>query len=149
MIGWVSAIPYFCASVFMIWVGRSGDRHKERRWHLSGPMLLALCGLMISTQAGGNPFIAVAGLSMAAMGALAALAMFWPLPTAFLGSTAAAAGLALINSCWQIAGFISPFLVGFIKDRTGSTDLALYIVSAVLFLGAMLVLRMPAKIVNR
>lgn len=149
MIGWISAVPYFCASIFMIWVGRSGDRHKERRWHVSGPMLLALCGLMISTQAGGHPVIAVAGLSMAAAGALAALAIFWPLPTAFLGSTAAAAGLALINSCGQIAGFISPFLVGFIKDKTGSTDLALYVLSAVLFIGAMLVLRMPARIVNR
>jgi MFS family permease len=149
MIGWISAIPYFCASIFMIWVGRSGDRHKERRWHVSGPMLLALCGLMISTQAVGYPVIAIAGLSMAAMGALAALAIFWPLPTAFLGSTAAAAGLALINSIGQIAGFISPFLVGWIKDKTGSTDIALYLLSGVLFIGAMLVLRMPAKIVNR
>ena len=108
MIGWTSAIPYFCASIFMIWVGRSGDRYKERRWHLSGPMLLALCGLMIATQAGGNTFIAIAGLSMATMGALSALPMFWPLPTAFLSSTAAAAGLALINSLGQIAGFIAP-----------------------------------------
>jgi nitrate/nitrite transporter NarK len=112
-------------------------------------MLLALCGLLISTQAVGYPVIAIAGLSLAAMGALAALAIFWPLPTAFLGSTAAAAGLALINSIGQIAGFISPFLVGWIKDKTGSTDIALYVLSGVLFIGAMLVLRMPAKIVNR
>lgn len=75
--------------------------------------------------------------------------MFWPLPTAFLGSAAAAGGLALINSLGQIAGFISPFMVGWIKDATGSTTVALYILSGVLFLGAMLVLRVPAKIVNR
>jgi MFS-type transporter involved in bile tolerance (Atg22 family) len=112
-------------------------------------MLLALCGLMIATQAGGNTLIAIAGLSMATMGALSALPMFWPLPTAFLSSTAAAAGLALINSLGQIAGFVSPFLVGWIKDRTGSTDVALYILSGVLLLGAVLVLRMPAKVVNR
>ena len=55
----------------------------------------------------------------------------------------------LINSLGQIAGFISPFLVGCFKDRTGSTDLALYILSAVLVLGAMLVMRVPAKVVNR
>lgn len=148
-VGWISAIPYLCASIFMIWIGRSGDARKERRWHLSGPLLMGLCGLMIATMAGGNAAIAVFGLSLATMGALSGLPMFWPLPTAFLGSAAAAGGLALINSLGQIAGFISPFLVGWIKDATGGTTVALYILSGVLFLGAMLVLRVPAKIVNR
>lgn len=148
-VGWISAIPYLCASIFMIWIGRSGDARKERRWHLSGPLLMGLCGLMIATLAGDNAIIAVFGLSLATMGALSGLPMFWPLPTAFLGSAAAAGGLALINSLGQIAGFISPFLVGWIKDATGSTAPALYILSGILFLGAMLVLRVPAKIVNR
>ncbi|WP_300758290.1 MFS transporter [Janthinobacterium sp.] len=148
-VGWISAIPYLCASIFMIWVGRSADRYKERRWHLSGPLLMALCGLMLATQAHGNMVIAIIGLSLATMGVLSGLPMFWPLPTAFLGSAAAAGGLALINSLGQIAGFVSPFLVGWIKDATGSTDVALYILSAVLLLGAMLVLRVPAKTVNR
>jgi len=148
-VGWISAIPYLCASIFMIWIGRSGDARKERRWHLVGPLLMGLCGLMIATMAGGNAVIAVFGLSLATMGVLAGLPMFWPLPTAFLGSAAAAGGLALINSLGQIAGFISPFMVGWIKDATGGTTVALYILSGVLFLGAMLVLRVPAKIVNR
>ncbi|MEZ7911183.1 MAG: MFS transporter [Propionivibrio sp.] len=149
MVGWVSAIPYFCASLFMIWIGRSGDARKERRWHLSGPLLMGLCGLMLATQAGGNVMIAMIGLSLATMGALAGLPMFWPLPTAFLSSAAAAGGLALINSLGQIAGFVSPFLVGWIKDATGGTTVALYLLSGILFVGAMLVLRMPAKVVNR
>ncbi len=149
MVGWVSAIPYFCASLFMIWIGRSGDARKERRWHLSGPLLMGLCGLMLATQAGGNVTIAMIGLSLATMGALAGLPMFWPLPTAFLSSAAAAGGLALINSLGQIAGFVSPFLVGWIKDATGGTTVALYLLSGILFVGAMLVLRMPAKVVNR
>lgn len=148
-IGWISAIPYLCASLFMIWIGRSADKHKERRWHLSGPLLMGLCGLMLATQAAGNPLIAIIGLSLATMGALAGLPMFWPLPTAFLGAAAAAGGVALINSLGQIAGFVSPFLVGWIKDTTGGTDVALYILSAVLLLGAMLVLLVPARIVNR
>jgi sugar phosphate permease len=148
-IGWISAIPYLCASFFMIWVGRSADAKKERRWHLSGPLLMGLCGLMLATQAGGNPIAAMIGLSMATMGALSGLPMFWPLPAAFLGSAAAAGGLALINSIGQIAGFVSPFFVGRIKDTTGSTDVALYILSGVLCLGAMLVLTVPAKVVNR
>lgn len=77
------------------------------------------------------------------------LPMFWPLPSAFLGSAAAAGGLALINSVGQIAGFISPFLVGWIKDTTHSTDPALYILSGVMFVGALLVLGVPARLVNR
>jgi len=148
-VGWISAIPYFFACFFMILVGRSADARKERRWHLSGPMLLGLAGLLIATQAAGNPVVAIIGLSMATMGALTGLPMFWPLPTAFLGSAAAAGGLALINSLGQIAGFVSPFLVGWVKDRTGSTDVALYILSGVLLLGAILVLRIPARTVNR
>ena len=133
----------------MIWVGRSADKHKERRWHLSGPLLMALCGLLLATQAHGNVVVALIGLSLATMGALSGLPMFWPLPTAFLGSAAAAGGLALINSLGQVAGFVSPFLVGWIKDATGGTDVALYILSAVMLLGAILVLRVPARIVNR
>lgn len=148
-IGWISAIPYLFASVFMIWIGRSADAKRERRWHLTLPLLMGLCGLMISTVAGGNAVVAVFGLTLATMGVMAGLPLFWPLPAAFLGSAAAAGGLALINSLGQIAGFVSPFMVGFIKDKTGGTDVALYILSAALLLGALLVLRVPAKLVNR
>jgi MFS-type transporter involved in bile tolerance (Atg22 family) len=112
-------------------------------------MLMGLVGLTLTANFSSNPVIVIAGLSMATMGALAALSMFWALPAAFLGSAAAAGGLALINSLGQIAGFVSPFLVGWIKDATQSTDVALYILSSVMLLGAILVLRVPAKLVNR
>ena len=148
-VGWLSAVPYLFAAVFMIWAGRSADRHGERRWHVTVPMLMGLVGLTLAANFSSNPVIVIAGLSMATMGALAALSMFWALPAAFLGSAAAAGGLALINSLGQIAGFVSPFLVGWIKDATQSTDVALYILSSVMLLGAILVLRVPAKLVNR
>jgi D-galactonate transporter len=148
-VGWLSAIPYLFACIFMVMVGRSADARRERRWHLCGPMLMGLCGLLLAANFSGNAVIVMVGLTFATMGTLASLPMFWPLPAAFLGSTAAAAGLALINSLGQIAGFVSPFLVGWIKDHTGSTDTALYILSSVLFLGALLVLRVPARLVNR
>jgi sugar phosphate permease len=148
-VGWLSAIPYLFAGVFMILVGRSADARRERRWHLSVPMLMALCGLLLAANFSSNPLIVMIGLSFATMGALTGLPMFWPLPAAFLGSAAAAGGLALINSLGQVAGFVSPFLVGWIKDMTGSTDVALYILSSVLFVGAMLVMVVPARLVNR
>lgn len=148
-VGWLSAVPYLFAAVFMVWAGRSADRHRERRWHVCGPMLMGLFGLLMAANFSTNALVVMIGLSMATMGALAALSMFWSLPAAFLGSAAAAAGLALINSLGQIAGFVSPFLVGWIKDATQSTDAALYVLSAVMLLGALLVLRVPAKLVNR
>jgi len=148
-VGWLSAIPYLFAGVFMVIVGRSADRRRERRWHLSAPLLMALAGLLMAANFSDNAVLVLVGLSLATMGALTGLPMFWPLPAAFLGSAAAAGGLALINSMGQVAGFVSPFLVGWIKDATGSTDVALYILSTVLFVGAMLVLVVPARLVNR
>jgi nitrate/nitrite transporter NarK len=68
--------------------------------------------------------------------------MFWPVPTAMLSAGAAAGGLALINSMGQMAGFLSPYIVGFVKDATGSTDIALYLLAAVIVAGSVLALRM-------
>jgi D-galactonate transporter len=148
-VGWLSALPYLCAGVFMVLVGRSADARGERRWHLSLPLVMGLVGLLLAANFSHNVVIVMFGLTLATMGTLTGLPMFWPLPAAFLGSAAAAGGLALINSLGQVAGFVSPFLVGWIKDTTGSTDVALYILSTVLLVGAVLVMRVPARLVNR
>ena len=148
-VGWLSALPYLFAGIFMVLVGRSADARRERRWHLSVPMAMALAGLLLAANFSHNVVLVMIGLTLATMGALTGLPMFWPLPAAFLGSAAAAGGLALINSLGQVAGFVSPFLVGWIKDATGSTDVALYILSTVLLVGAVLVMIVPARLVNR
>jgi nitrate/nitrite transporter NarK len=75
--------------------------------------------------------------------------VFWSLPTAFLGGTAAAAGIAAINSVGNLAGFVSPYIVGWLKDLTGSTAAGMYVVAAALILGAILVVRIPARLVSR
>ena len=148
MIGWISAIPYLLAAVFMLLVGRSADLHKERRWHLVVPMLMGALGLVIAVNFATQPAIAILGLTIATMGALTGLPMFWPVPTAMLSAGAAAGGLALINSMGQMAGFLSPYLVGFVKDATGSTDVALYLLAAVIVGGSLLALRMTRGIKN-
>ncbi len=141
VIGWLSAIPYLLAAVFMLFVGRSADLRQERRWHLVVPMLMGAVGLLIAVNFASSPAIAIVGLSIATMGALTGLPMFWPVPTALLSAGAAAGGLALINSMGQMAGFLSPYLVGWIKDSTGSTNAALYVLAAVIVGGSLLALR--------
>ncbi|MBC3436511.1 MFS transporter [Pseudomonas sp. BW16M2] len=141
LIGWLSAIPYLLAGVFMILVGRSADLRNERRWHLVVPMLMGAVGLLIAVNFAGNPPIAILGLSIATMGALTGLPMFWPMPTALLTAGTAVAGLAIINSVGQMAGFLSPYLVGFIKDQTGSTDAALYALAGLIVVGSLVALR--------
>jgi MFS family permease len=149
-IGLFTAIPYTAAVVAMVFLGRSSDKHRERRWHLVIPMLLGAVGLVGSALAGTtNTGIAIACLSIAAAGVLASAPLFWSLPTAILHGVAAAAGIAAINSVGNLAGFVSPFLIGAIKDMTHSTDIALYVLAGVLVAGAAVVLRMPARLVNR
>jgi len=142
VIGWISAIPYLLAGVFMLLVGRSADLRNERRWHLVVPMLMGAAGLLIAVNFSSYPVIAILGLSIATMGALTGLPMFWPLPTLMLSAGAAAGGLAIINSMGQMAGFLSPYVVGWVKDVTGSTDLALDILAGVIVLGSLLALRL-------
>ncbi|HTJ58898.1 MAG TPA: MFS transporter [Devosiaceae bacterium] len=149
VIGWLSAIPYFAATLFMLAVGRSADARRERRWHLAVPMLMGVVGLVIAANFGSNPPIALLGLTLATMGALTGLPMFWPLSGGYLSAGAAAGGVALINSIGQIAGFASPYLVGWIVDRTNSANIALYVLAGVILIGVLLVLRIPAKRVNR
>ncbi|ABC33991.1 major Facilitator Superfamily protein [Burkholderia thailandensis E254] len=148
-IGWLSAIPYLFASVAMIAVGKSADARQERRWHLSVPMAVGVAGLLMAAQSGGAIVPAMIGLVLATAGALTALAMFWPLPTLVLTGSAAAGGVALINSLGQVAGFVSPYIVGWIKDATQRTDLALYILSSTMAVGIVLVMRTHARRAGR
>ena len=148
-IGFFTAIPYGVAMLAMIAIGRSADRHRERRWHLAVPMVAGAVGLTGSALAGTHTGLAVVFLSIGAAGALTSAPLFWSLPTAFLGGVGAAAGIAAINSVGNLAGFASPYLVGWLKDLTTSTDAGMYVVASVLIAGALIVLRVPARLVNR
>ncbi|EFP68043.1 Inner membrane transport protein RhmT [Ralstonia pickettii] len=148
-VGLLTMIPYGAAAVAMVMIGRSSDRTKERRWHVALPAIVGAVGLTASTFVSHQPAMAVLALTFATIGILGALCQFWSIPPAFLGGAAAAAGIALINSVGNLAGFVSPYLVGWIKDATNSTDLGLYCVAASLIAAAAIVLTVPKKVVNR
>lgn len=149
-IGALTAVPYVVAAMGMVWVGHSADRHRERRWHVAIPGALGSMGLVLSVLYATQPVLAMAALTLATFGILTTPPLFWSLPTSYLSGAAAAAGIAIINSCGNLAGFISPYIVGSIKDFTGSTAVGMFFVAAFVLLGAVLVIvGVPARLVNR
>ncbi len=148
-IGLLSAIPFLCAIVAMNLFGRSADRRQERRWHLIVPALMGAIGFTVAASYTQNTIVSLAFLSLAAAGVLTCAPLFWSLPTAFLSGTAAAAGIAAINSVGNLAGFASPYLIGYLKDLTGSTQIGMYVLAGALVLGAIGVWLTPKQLVNR
>ncbi|EMR5774846.1 TPA: MFS transporter [Acinetobacter baumannii] len=148
-IGLLTSLPYMCAIVVMILAGRSGDHFQERRWHLIIPMCAGAISLTFATLFASNLTLSLICLCIAASGVLTASSLFWMLPTNFLGGVSAAAGIAAVNSFANLAGFCSPYLIGWITTNTGSNAIGMFLITAVLIFGASLVLRVPAKLVNR
>ena len=124
----------------MIVVARRSDRSGERRWHTALPAFVGAAGLVASTHYAHNPMLALAALSVATAGILSTFPVFWSIPAAMLGGAAAAAGIAMINSLGNLAGFVSPYLVGAIKDATHSTANGMLLLAASLAAGGALVL---------
>lgn len=139
LLGFVNAIPYAGAVILMLVIGYHSDKTGERRWHVAVAALIAAIGFGFSTWFK-NPFLSVAALTIAFAGLKSTMGPFWVLGTTFLSGTAAAGGIALINSVGNLGGFFGPTLVGIILDRTGSTDIAFWVLGAALLLMALLVL---------
>lgn len=147
-IGLLSAVPYATAVVAMLAVARSADRRRERRWHLAIPAAAGALGLVLSVVWAHDTLLAMLGLTIATMGILTTLPLFWSLPTAFLGGTAAAAGIAIINSVGNLAGFLSPYLVGWLKQASASNAAGMYMLAGFLVLGGLLALTVPKSLVD-
>ena len=148
-IGMLSSIPWLAAVVAMLLCARSADLANEKRWHVAVPMLFGAAGLVCSVLWMDNTVVALLALTVACMGVMSAIPLFWSLPTAFLLGSGAAMGIAAINSVANLAGFVSPYLVGWLKQATQSTDSGMYMLAAVLVAGALVTLSIPARLVNK
>jgi len=142
MVGVIAAIPYFTAAIAMVWVSASSDRRQERRWHIALPAFVGAVGL-VSTAYVHSPILALVSLCLATFGIWGSLGPFWTLPTAFLSGTAAAGGIALINSVGNLGGFLGPYAVGLVKTATHSFTGGLILLAASLVAGGLLVLLFP------
>jgi MFS transporter, ACS family, tartrate transporter len=129
MTGLASAIPYLIGMIALLLWGWSSDRRGERRWHLIAASVTAAVGFSLAGVAG-NSFWSLPAICLAVIGIYGTRPTFWPLPSIFLSGTAAAGGIALINSIGNLGGYVGPFIVGWIKDSTNSFEMALYFLAA-------------------
>jgi MFS family permease len=142
-IGIVSAIPWLVSVVFMLFWGTRSDRKQERRLHCAWAALLAaggfaLCGFFP------HGLISLLAISLAAAGVMGLLAVQWSLPSHLLSGSAAAAGIALVNSCGNLGGFVSPTLIGQMTRVSGNQTWGLFMTSVILLFAAILLWRSPA-----
>jgi len=117
--GLVSALPYVVGTVSIVAWGRHSDARHERRLHAALPIFIAACGLTAAALTE-DPLLKMICFCVAGFGIFACLGVFWALPTAFLSGAACASGIAVINSIGNLAGFAGPYVMGWVKDQTGS-----------------------------
>lgn len=135
-IGWLFVIPWGTAAAAMIAVGQQSDQTGERRWHLVLSCLVGAAAFAASAIPGIPGVLGLMALSLATAGVMSTFSVFWALPTRLLSGTAAAAGIAWINSVGNLAGYVSPHAVGLIRDRTHSMTPALLSLAGILLVSA-------------
>jgi len=139
IVGLINAIPYLVAVIAMLIIGYHSDKTGERRWHVALAAFVAAAGFGLSAYLQ-NPYLAMIALMGSLVGLKSAMGPFWALSTTFLGGTAAAGGIALINSVGNLGGFVGPTLVGVLIDRTGNIKMSLWILGGALLLMGILTL---------
>ena len=137
-VGLITAIPYGVAVVGMVFLSRSSDRRGERRLHYVGNVLAGAVGLVLSGVFAGEPYLAIVFLSLGTLGVIGSMPLFWPIPSAFLAGTAAAAGIGLVNSIGNLGGYVGPNLPIWTAKVTADPSAPLYVIAAVLVVGALL-----------
>jgi len=148
-VGLLSAIPYAATGLLMVFIGRSSDRSGERRIHLAMCIFAGTIGYCLCAWFSHSTLIATAGLSLAAVGIISSYGIFWTMPPKFLSGSAAAAGIAVINSVGNLGGFVSPYAIGKMTDMTGNTDLGMYLIAGMTAVAGLLVLfAVPKRICN-
>ena len=147
-VGLLSAVPYAAAAITMVAVGRSSDRHGERRWHLALPGVIGALALCASVLYAHDTVAAMIALTVGTMGVITTISQFWTVPPAVLQGAAAAGGIALANSVGSISGVVSPYVIGWLQTSTGSTGSGVVGIAASMVIGSILTLTLRRAHVN-
>ncbi len=141
--GFIVAVPYVFGAIAMYFWARHGDRTRERVWHVALPAIIGGIAIPVALYLQ-SPFTTMIAVTICAMGICSALPTFWPLPTTFLTGAAAAGGIALINSLGNLAGFVGPYVTGWLTDLTGSPKADLWVVGAFMVAAGLTALSLKA-----
>ncbi len=143
-VGLLSMIPWGASVIAMIYWGSHSDRTGERRWHCAGGFLVMMTGLLLLGLAHQSPVLSIVALTLLTTGWAGCVCTFWSLPTAFLSGTAAAAGIAWINSVGNLGGYFGPDMVGTLRTAAGgAAGVAFHALAVLALVGALVVLFMP------
>ena len=153
--GWrlslVTSLPFVVALVGMVLIGRHSDRTGERKLHLAACALTGATGLILAAGFQASVAMIVFSFALSQLGQRSVQGVFWAIPPMFLGGTAAAAGIALINSVGNLGGFFGPTIMGWLRQVSGSYSAGLLVLAGALVFEAILVmtLRLPSEAERR
>jgi len=136
--GLISAIPYAVGMVGMILLSRNSDRTGDRRMHYALNVAAGGAGLILSGVFAAMPVPAILFLCIGTLGVVGSMPLFWPVPSVFLGGTAAAAGIGVVNSVGNLGGFIGPKIPVWITNLSTDPSASLYAIALSLFVSAAL-----------
>lgn len=142
--GLITAIPYLPAAIVLFFWSRNATRHGVRAWHVGLPAIIGAIAVPLALQASG-PALTMVLVTVVACAIFAALPPFWSIPSRFLSGGAAAAGIALINTVGNLAGFTAPYLTGWLKGATGSYQLPMCLVGLFMAISAFVIFAFMAK----
>jgi MFS transporter, ACS family, tartrate transporter len=138
--GWILGLMYVCAMLVMFLVGNHSDKKNERRWHVAVCLTISAIAMIISSYiANTNIVLAFVFLTIALCGAFGAYSPFWAIPPSFLTGAAAGGAIALINSIGNLGGFFGPYIVGYIKDVTGSFTASMIFLGVSMIIGSFII----------
>jgi ACS family tartrate transporter-like MFS transporter len=139
-VGYITSLPAIVGVIGMLIFSRNSDRTGERVWHLAIPCFLGAAGLALAGLSMSiNPWLAIAAFCLSSFGISGALPVFWNLPTAFLGATAAAGGIAAINAIGNISGYAAPQMVGLLRDTTGGYEIPMLALGGLMMISTVMV----------
>jgi len=147
-VGLLAALPSLCAMVCVVLFGISADRSRERRWHLTAMFLTGAAGFFLFQLAGGSVALAMAGFCLAAICTQAFPSLFWALPNRIWQGVASAAGIASINAVGNLAGTLSPAIIGIMRTELGQADIAIFSLGAALVAATLLVHLLPKVLID-
>jgi MFS family permease len=136
-VGLITAIPYGVAVVGMILLSNHSDKTGERRLHYVANVTAGAAGLVLSGVFASNPVLAIVFLSVGTLGVIGSMPLFWPLPSAFLAGTAAAAGIGIVNSVGNLGGYVGPNITIWAKHFSSNPSAGVYMIAGILMVGAL------------